>query len=453
LTKKKIAIAGAGPGGLLLAEELAKNGMEVTVFEVLPEDAHEKKCPWSDPVSLHVLQAAGLPVPVAKGSGFAGDGVKGFGADLYESRRVSEVGVYGPDYRHKTVNDAEHQVVLADRRALGKLQVRRALAAGANIRYGCKAVDMTGNKGPALSDINIQGLVIQGPGGREEISCDLVVDAAGDTAPLRSLLGAPEIGGTPLSPGSVYRTVQRLESSFTSTACPEGSLPVRHHLCLGPRGPELRAYMYDDTHIDLSAFGMTAETAKQRALAYIENLPCGHETLSETVAPDPRSAPPPAPVATGFLALGGAAAQVNPADPWGIAAAYRAVLIAARVIGEAEKADLEGLWEYAWRWMSDQGAHFSALLQRKRDFSEEDLSYLLDRGIISAESCTLDFLGYFVPWGAEDELRMEAAYDEKPDLVKDLFKHEALCRHTLAHYQAYPSRYTPYGFARWQANV
>jgi flavin-dependent dehydrogenase len=185
----------------------------------------------------------------------------------------------------------------------------------------------------------------------------------------------------------------------------------------------------------------------------MENLPCEHEEIAAADAMDPRSLPPPAPVAAGFLALGGAAAQVNPVDPWGPAAAYRAALIAARVIGEAEKADLEGLWEYAWRWMSDQGAHFAALLQRKRDFSAGELAFLLDRGIISAERYTLDFLGCFVPWGAEDELRLETAYDEKPELMKLLFKNEALCRQTLAHYQAYPSRYTPFGFARWQAGL
>ncbi|MDR1043353.1 MAG: FAD-dependent monooxygenase, partial [Clostridiales Family XIII bacterium] len=98
--RKTVFIAGAGPGGMLLAKELANAGFDVTVGEKLSEEAFASKYNWADALELCILKDAGLPVPFPKGDRWHGEGVIGenTGADLYYPRRASELGIYAPDY-------------------------------------------------------------------------------------------------------------------------------------------------------------------------------------------------------------------------------------------------------------------------------------------------------------------------------------------------------------------
>jgi len=75
--KKKsftIAIAGAGPAGLLLARDLARAGMMVTVYEKRTKGA--KGHDWSDAIEYGALREAGFDMPVAENGNYRGRLVK-----------------------------------------------------------------------------------------------------------------------------------------------------------------------------------------------------------------------------------------------------------------------------------------------------------------------------------------------------------------------------------------
>ena len=153
---KRILIAGAGPGGLALGKELAMNGYDVQIFEALPEEQYFVKYNWSDALELCILREVGLPVPFAKGGQWHGPGVIGEDEErpLYHSHRISELGLYAPDYSIKATNDADFRFVLLDRRLLQKEQVKMALEAGAKIRYGATVTKLSGQTSGALEDLN-----------------------------------------------------------------------------------------------------------------------------------------------------------------------------------------------------------------------------------------------------------------------------------------------------------
>jgi flavin-dependent dehydrogenase len=455
MEKKTICIAGAGPGGLLLAEKLAGAGLDVTVCEALEEKAFGERYRWSDAVSLHILRKASLPVPVAKGNRFIGEGVKTGGAGgLYESRRISEMGLYSEDYRHKAVNDSEFQAVLADRRALAQAQVERARKAGAKIRFGVKAVGFLGKTSGGLEEIALEGLLAEGPSGREELPAGLVVDATGG-AGLSRLIDTP-VFRPPDGTGCVFRLIGELEKDFPTAfdqQSGDGTPPVRHHAAFAPGGLALSARLYDDRRIDLIGFGATEEAAKKRVSEYVSRLPCPCKEIASFAAQDPRGLPPDSLVAGGFLVLGSAARQVNPAYLAGITGAFTASLLASPVILKAPDYSLPRLWEYSRRWMADQGAHYAALYRRRAEMSAEELGWLLDRGVITAETYTLDLMNYFIPLGINEERRMYDAWSERPALIERLLQAEAASRSALAHYQAYPGAFSPFAFAKWRAGL
>lgn len=156
---KRVCIAGAGPGGLLLGKELAKAGMDVIILEATSQESFYKKYIWSDALELSILQDAGLPVPFAKGNRWYGYGVKGqhTGLELYEPIRQSELGIYSPGYSQHTVTDVDFRFIVTNRTALQRVQMKQTLAAGAQVRFGCRVTALLGHTIGRLEDVGIEG--------------------------------------------------------------------------------------------------------------------------------------------------------------------------------------------------------------------------------------------------------------------------------------------------------
>lgn len=146
----RVVIAGAGPGGTVLARELAAKGIDVTIYEKgkFEQLGHD----WSDAVEIRALKAIGLEVPLPAGNRWKGALVKKSpsGEGLFEEHAIPRLKLFSPDY--SSVKDIEFRMLITDRRALGQLLVRQALDAGAEIKYGCEALGLlyheTGARGP-----------------------------------------------------------------------------------------------------------------------------------------------------------------------------------------------------------------------------------------------------------------------------------------------------------------
>lgn len=167
--KKKsftIAIAGAGPAGLLLARDLARAGMMVTVYEKRTKGA--KVHDWSDAIEYDVLREAGFDMPVEENGNYRSRLVKKnpTGKELFEKHAVNPLQIWAPDRSCKTKVDVEFGYILTDRVALDDMLRTEAGKAGARICYSHQALGLLGRtKGP-LGDLCIEGLRVHDPKGR-----------------------------------------------------------------------------------------------------------------------------------------------------------------------------------------------------------------------------------------------------------------------------------------------
>jgi flavin-dependent dehydrogenase len=452
---KRIAIAGAGSGGLLLARDLAKLGMDVTVFEARDKDAFTDRYHWSDAVYINVLRDAGLPVPVPDGGYWRGYGVIGenSGLDLYEPSRTNAHAIFSYDYELSTAAAVNLPGVLTDRGALLQYLTAQALEAGARIRFGAKAVGLLGNTRGRLGDIDIQGLVIQSAEKKEEIPADLVVDASGgQNYPLRCLLEPPEIGFPLGGNGSheVFRSIRKIASlNPDPIKADKEHPPIRHHTRQAHKDWVFWAHTLSDDRIDIAAGSSSREAARGLVEEYMSRVPGIGEEVGYAREPYFRGLPSDALVATGFMVVGHSAFQVCPANGCGISQAFTAALIAARVLARARRFDIASLWEYAHRWMSTIGAHHMGLIGRVRGLSADDVKFLIRHGILNGENITTDALEVCIPGKTLDNRELRAAWAENPDLVESWLKADASSRRLLEHYRAYPSAWDPFDWIRW----
>lgn len=456
---KQIAIAGAGSGGLMLAKELASAGMDVTVYEGLGKNDLMKKYNWSDALELSILKDVGLPIPFAKGDRWYGAGVIGEDAEypLYQPRRVSEMGIYSPDYKLHTATDVDFRFVLTDRTELLKWMIAQAEAAGAKIRYECKVIGLLGKniENGALGDIQVEGVVVEQGGNREEIAADLVVDATGQASRLRTMLkGAPEIS-EPFNAnqyGYVYKTHRKCGT--TEVVADNADMehpPMRNHRRLRTENGYIFFHPHDEHQFDIGGGAPSMDQAIQNAHEVIEKIPgVTDEVVAEAREKNIKGLPPDAIVASGFMVIGHAAAQVHPTHGCGISTAYMAALLAAQVIKKAKLMDIDTLWEYAYRWMSAQGAHFVALFFRLKDLAPEEMTFLIENNIINGETLTNDYNGNYLPPNVNEMRRLEDLYPRNPGLIRKWMEAEGQSGRSFEHCRKYPPRWNALEFDSWR---
>lgn len=458
--KKTVFIAGAGPGGMLLAKELARAGFEVTVGEALEKDAFASRYNWADAIELCILKDAELPVPFAKGDRWCGAGVIGDDGDgdveLYYPRRASELGIYSPDFSAHTATDADFRFVFADRKALQGFQLKQMLEADVELIYGCKVVGLIGHgiEGK-LGGISVTGVMVEIGGVRRQIDADLVVDATGQEAALRRMLkGAPEIS-RPFDAnryGPVYKTHRKCEmTQLLNMDADADDPPMRNYYRLRTPESYLFFHPHDDHQFDVGGGAVTMEQAKKNVNDVISKIPgVRPEVFGEGTETNIKALPPDAIVAGGFLVVGHAAAQVHPTHGCGVSTAYMGALLAAQVIKRARDFSIASLWEYAHRWMSTMGAHFVALFPRLKNLEADEIVFLMERGIINGETLSNDYNGNYLPPNVNELRRLEDAYPENPDVVKKWLRLEAASRKGFEHYRNYPSHWSECGLELWR---
>jgi flavin-dependent dehydrogenase len=442
---------------LALGKELAMNGYDVQIFEALPEEQYFVKYNWSDALELCILREVGLPVPFAKGGQWHGPGVIGEDEErpLYHSHRISELGLYAPDYSIKATNDADFRFVLLDRRLLQKEQVKMALEAGAKIRYGATVTKLSGQTSGALEDLNITGATVQNEdGSSEEFAADLVVDATGQFAHVRITIDNEHIGSPPEANryGVVYRTVRECENTDLDAMNPSRkNPPCRDHYRL--RAPEgyIFFHPHSKTQVDIGGGAPTLEQIQALVEEVKSGLPGIGKEVGNACEQNLKSWPPNALVCTGFMAVGHAAGQLHPTHGCGMATAMMAALLATDVIKKNDRYHISDLWEYGYRWMSGMGAHFAALFPRLRGLEVEDYAFLMEHDIINGETISNDYNGNYLPPNTNELRRLENAYKENPQLVNKWMKLEVESARSFEHYKKYPPIWSPFMLDWWVA--
>lgn len=158
---KKILVAGAGHGGLIVAANLAKNGFDVTVIE--KNDKEHLGYDWTDIFDINSFIEANVPI-----------------SPNYDFAYKEDMTFYTPslNYFKKPIIPISEKEIKMERRQIYDILVSFALKSGVKFMYNTlvKKAICTPNR------------VIGIKTDKQEIYADLIIDACGINSPIRNSL-------------------------------------------------------------------------------------------------------------------------------------------------------------------------------------------------------------------------------------------------------------------------
>lgn len=174
-----VAIVGAGPTGLVLANLLAGYGVPVLLLERGPGTVDEARAVTIDDESLRTIQAAGLIAPVLANV------VQGYGVHYYSwrNRLFARIEPSSTEYGYPKRNAFRQQILVRD------LLAGLARFDHAAVRFGHTLVSFT------QSDSGV-ALKVDTPDGPREFRCEWLVACDGGRSPIREQLGFTLEGST-----------------------------------------------------------------------------------------------------------------------------------------------------------------------------------------------------------------------------------------------------------------
>ena len=457
----RVIIAGAGPGGAVLARELAARGIGVTIYEKgnFEQLGHD----WSDAVEKAALEAAGLEMPVLKGGCWEGALVKNSGSaeGLFEQHAIPRLKLFSPDY--SSVKDIAFRMLITDRRALAKALVQKAAEAGAKIEYGCKALALlyheNGTNGP--DGVNVHGLKYKdrATGDIRQAKADLVVESSGYRSALRRSLPsytglASEFKNADF--GLVNREVRGRDPRLAKTDI------IADHYRYGFHTGYQWSHRHNEERIDIGA-GVRPDPANPDPKDLVEEFIARHPSIKPGMIRGGRElcivGRPLLNFATnGFLVIGDAASTSVPTTGCGVGSAMFVGLWAAGVIAAAARegrSDLEKLWEInkIFYLDHDRGASLAALSALRvalQDLGHDNLSFLMRQEIMDRETLEAAVNGKFNPLGPGTKIRSLWRGLAKPSLLFKLNKVVARSTRIYRHFKRYPQAWDPAVFKKWQ---
>jgi digeranylgeranylglycerophospholipid reductase len=461
--KKKpftVAIAGAGPAGLLLARELARAGLSVTVFDRSRKNAIAHN--WSDVIEIGAMREAGFDMPAVQDGKFKGKLVKKNSAapGLFEPHAVNPLQIWAPDMSCRTKTNVEFRYITVDRIALDDMLRKQAAAAGAKIIFEHEASGLLGLTEGGLGKIRIQGLRVKNvrTGKTTDVRADITVDATGHVSALRTTLGADgaienRFGGADY--GFAFRTVRTLDRKKAI------SDPLPDHYRYGAYKGYFWTHLHDDDTVDVGG-GVKDEPGRIDPATVVKAIIAEHPSITAKefrggrgkvlVGKSPWSL-----AASGFIVVGDAAGQVIPTTGCGVGAGMTGALLAAKTILEAARAGDTGiaaLWSYNRRWFveSGRGANLAALGALKdilQDLSHDDLAFLIRQDILSGEMLTPSINGIFFVPDFKATLKTLARGITRPGLLMKLNDATGAGKRVFRHYARYPASWDQAAFGKW----
>ncbi len=460
----RVAVCGAGPGGVVLARELARAGLDVVIYEkgnyaTLGHD-------WSDAVELAALEACGLEMPALAGTQWKGKHVKTENnpGGIFERHAVPILQLYSPDY--SSVNSIEFRMITTDRRNLGKHLADEAVAAGAVIRYGYEGQSLiyreTGEQGP--HGVKVEGLKVRNTenGTLGDIRADLVVESSGFNSVLRRSLPAYTGMARPFKDydfALVHREVRRRNREKAATE------QIPDHYRYGFHSGYQWSHVHDIDFIDVGA-GVRYDPKNPDPKDLIEEFINRHDSILAEKVRGGRSlciVGPPLKnfVTNGFLVIGDAASTSIPTTGCGAGSAILSGLWAAEVICETagkNKTDITALWGINTKFYleSTRGASLAALSALRtllQDLDHDRLNFLFRSGIMDKETLETAVNGTFT----------KPAFNKKANtIIKGIFRPNALLQLNKAvssgtniynHYRNYPHSWCPHAYNRWSSEA
>jgi digeranylgeranylglycerophospholipid reductase len=454
----QVVIAGAGPGGALLARQLAAAGVSVAVYEFKKEGTLGHN--WSDAVEKSALAAAGFEMPVIENGRYRGKLVKKSEDDdnLFEPHCMDRLEIRFPDLSGATRTPVDFRYITTDRRTLGRMLAEQAASAGAKIFYQHRVDGLVGDLDGSLEQIRVRGLRITDMqnGKTADIMADVVVDATGYLSLLRTTLtGAPALNRHFSGGDLAYacRTIRRLDVRRA------GDDDLVDHYRYGAFKGYFWTHLHHEDSVDVGG-GVREEPGRVDPMAVITEMIADRPSITDEelgggggIVLVGRS--PATLAASGFVAVGDAAGQVIPTTGCGVGGAMTGALLAADAIAAALKkggCTLENLWPYNRSWFAGRGSHLAALSAVReilQDLSHDDISFLMRNDIMSGEMLTPTINGIFEAPDLPTMLRTLINGLPRPRLLMKLNRATTLGKKIFAHYQRYPESWTFSAFDKW----
>ena len=458
----QVVIAGAGPGGALLARELAGAGVSVAVYESKTETGLGHN--WSDAVEKSALAAAGFEIPAANDNQYEGRLVKTdeYDDNLFEPHRIAPLEIRFPDLSGKTRKGVDFSYITTDRKVLGRRLAEYARQAGAKMFFQHRVDGLLGDTEGPLEKVRVQGLRVtdKSSGVTSDVSADLVVDATGYLSLLRTgLAGVPALNRHFAGGDLAYacRTVRRLDTSRAQTD------DLADHYRYGAFKGYFWTHLHHADTIDIGG-GVREEPGRIDPMGVIREMIADRPSVSDEelrggggvvlVGKSPWTL-----VAGGFAAVGDAAGQVIPTTGCGVGGALTGAMFAAEVIKTALDnggCTLGALWPYNRNWFFNRGCHFAALSALKeilQDLSHEEISFLMRKDIMSGQMLTPTINGVFQAPDLPTMAKTLVNGISRPSLLMRLNKATTLGKRIFSHYRNYPPRWDPAEFQKWTAKA
>ncbi|MBA4367181.1 MAG: hypothetical protein C0403_06035 [Desulfobacterium sp.] len=458
----KVIVAGAGPGGCIFARDLAKAGIDVTVYE--KGDYENIGHNWSDAMERSALAATGFEAPF-EGSVNTGPLVKskdaaGNPTGIYEQHAYPLMEIWAPDYSSRKM--VHFRYVTTDRRALGKLLVDQARQAGARVLFQHEVVDVMLAGGKSLGDIEVKGVVVKDieSGETKNFQADIIADDTGFHAVLRTKLPSSSgIAGKFSNDefAMVHRTVRKRNKNAID--------PVADHYRYGYNtGYQWIQYLNED-EIDTGA-GVRYDPKNPDPKEIVKEFISRHPSISDEVIRGGgglclvgRS--PASLVAKGFVVIGDAASQTIPMTGCGAGGAMMGGKFAAEaVISAASKGknDCDALWEYNWKWfaVSKRGANYAGLTALRnilQDLTHDEISFLFRKDILSNEMLTDSINGIFTLPDLPTMVKTVVNGFTRPGLLLKLNAATTAGTKIFKHYLAYPPKWNSVQFEDWRVKA
>ena len=456
----QVVVAGAGPGGTLLARDLARAGIKVAVYEAGTET--EAGHNWSDAVEKSALAAAGFAMPTLGPDGYEGPLVKRDeqDANLFEPHAMQRLQIWAPDLSGKTRRDVDFRYITTDRIVLNRLLRDQAIEAGAHIFYDHRAEGLLGQVDAPLADIRVDGLRVTDRKQKQTtaVGAEITVDATGYRSILRTGLTQAAPINRPFDKGdlaAVFRTVRQLDTEkaqndnltdhYRYGAYRGYFWTHKHHPDVIDVGGGVK-----DTPDRVNPRDIVEEMIRQRPSISAQELRGGGGTV--LVGRSPYSL-----AASGFLAVGDAAGQVIPTTGCGVGGAMLGAMLAARTIIAALEQDntgIDALWRYNRMWFGGpgRGNHFAALAALKeilQDLRHTDLAFLMRRDILGGEMLTPSINGIFEVPDVKATLKTLVRGISRPGLLLQLNRATTMGKKIFRHYSHYPTVWEAKTFSAW----
>ncbi len=364
----KIIVAGGGHGGIAVAALLAKNGLDVTVYEKNSVDTMGYD--WTDIFAPDSLEEIGLSL---------------LDEDLFEYK--TDMTFYSTNEKipiKQAVPPDEFEIKM-ERRDIYKHVIDYAVKCGVKFRYEHTI------QGPIIDGMRVVGIKTD----KGDIYGDLIIDACGCNSPVRR--GLPKNW-------HIQNAARKNEKFYVYRAFynkNEGALAEdKYKVCLLPEGITGIGWVAsEEEYTDLligrfEPFGID-EANRTAGVFRSKNPTLGTEVVrGGQFVEIPVRQPLSLMVCDGYAAIGDAAFMTVPIIGSGIANSFRAAKILAETVIADKTGEFKGeaLWNYQYNFYKKLGSGLAPLAVVKlllTKLKPEQLDYIFEKGILTSKEMTI----------------------------------------------------------------